>query len=140
MKTLAFGKVSGQQIFVYVSSSTLAPAEDEWDAYIAFLTQNFDQASRVKFIVYTRSPPPSAVQRRKAMDAVKPLAKRLRVAILTDSNLVRGVVTALSWVGGQYNAFAPDQLLDAVASLGIEGVDAVEARRMVKRFKEELDA
>jgi hypothetical protein len=140
MKTLEFGKVTGQQIYVYVSSSTLAPAEDEWDAYVAFLTQGFDQTSQVRVIVYTRSPPPSAIQRRKLMDAVKPLAKRLRVAILTDSNLVRGVVTALSWVGGQYTAFAPEQLLDAVTSLGIEGVDAVETRRMVRKFKEQLDA
>lgn len=140
MKTLAFGKVTGKQFYAYVSSSTLSPSEADWDAYVAFLTENFDETSPTKVVVYTRSPPPSALQRRKLMDAVKPLAKRLRVAILTDSNLVRGVVTALSWVGGQYTAFAPDQLVEAIASLGIEGVEAVEMRRMVQKFKEQLDA
>jgi hypothetical protein len=140
MKTLAFGKVTGKHIYVYVSSSTLAPAEAEWDAYAAFLKQNFRVGVPTKSIVYTRSPPPTALQRKKITDLTKPLGKLLHVSVLTDSSLVRGVVTALSWISGNYTAFALDQLDQALAALAIEGIDAAEVRGMVRKFREELDA
>ena len=60
------------------------------------------------------------MQRKKITDVAKPLGKLLHVSLLTDSNLARGVVTALSWVGGNYTAFAPDQLDQALAALAIK--------------------
>jgi hypothetical protein len=38
---------------------------------------------------------------------------RIRTAVVTDSVLARGIMTAVSWLGGPIRGFAPEQLLQA---------------------------
>jgi hypothetical protein len=61
----------------------------------------------------------------KQRDAINKLIKTRKVppkvAIVTDSTMVRGVVTALSWFNSGTKAFPTGKLHEALAYLGVQG-------------------
>jgi hypothetical protein len=59
----------------------------------------------------------TSVQRKIVADALKKNA--VRVAAVTDDRLVRGVITAVSWLGVDIKAFDWSQVRDAATYLGI---------------------
>jgi hypothetical protein len=138
MKTLAFGKITGREVYVYVNSTKFAPSESEWDEYIDFLRKSLKPGTPTVVFVLADGPPPTAVQRKKMSEVGEPMGKSLRVALFTTSAMVRGVVTALSWVGINQVAYSPDKLETALTELGVTGADAVQVRTLISRFKREL--
>lgn len=71
----------------------------------------------------------SATQREQLQQAFD--RSRMRAAVLTDSRLVRGAVTALSWFKIPVRAFEPNKFEAAIASIG-----ATEPEAVVKRLRE----
>jgi hypothetical protein len=59
----------------------------------------------------------SSVQRKIGIDAVN--EKKIKVVMVTDSPIVRGVVTAASWFGVKVSSWRPTQLEEAVNHLGV---------------------
>lgn len=78
----------------------------------------------------------SSVQRKEGADIVK--SRNLSVAVVTDDRLVRGVVTALSWLGAKVSAFSWADVATAVEHVGGEGERASRILGTINKFRWEL--
>lgn len=112
-----------ERICVAVLSSD-APTDAEWERWIALLRARSGRDCRV-FVEPRGGPTPR--QRRELAAATKD--EDVRFAVLTDSMVVRGIVTALSWLGVPHHAFALHQHLEAAAYLELtkDELERVEA-------------
>lgn len=59
----------------------------------------------------------TSVQRKLCIDVVN--KRRIKAAVVNDSSVVRGIITAASWFSVDVKSFSPDQLLEAVRDLGV---------------------
>ena len=59
----------------------------------------------------------SSIQRKIGIDVVN--KRGIKVAVVNDSSIVRGIVTAASWFSVDIKSFSHSQLLDAVRDLGV---------------------
>jgi hypothetical protein len=92
-----------------------APTDAEWDRWIELLRQRVGRDARV--FVETRGGGPNAKQRKLLADAAKDLD--LRSAVLSDSIVVRGILTAIAWLGVPLRAFSPGEYRPAAEYLGL---------------------
>jgi hypothetical protein len=85
-----------------------------WRAYMADLT-----GKRVRKILSLAIGQTSltSVQRKEAADIAK--SQKVASAVVTDDRLVRGMLTALSWLGVDVKAYSWDQLSDALDHLAV---------------------
>jgi nucleoid-associated protein YgaU len=112
MKNVAFVMVDNFLISAYGEN---APTEEEGRANLEFF-KSLD-LSKVKLLIFTRGGAPTAAQRKDFNDALRGV--QLVTAVVTDTNLVRGVVTALSWFNPKISAFANSAVTDAFRYLEI---------------------
>jgi hypothetical protein len=94
----------------------------DWVDYIEYMKRSVKQdGPGTTVIQYSPKVAPSAKQRIELMKHDQLLFPQLRgLAIFTESTLMRGVMTALSWLtrsAVQMRAFAPDHLEDGLAWL-----------------------
>ena len=80
-----------------------APERGEWKSYVDFLRARVVAHGKVRLIVVAGSGAPDAVQRKQLTDAVS--TGELRTAVVSDSLVARGVVTAFRWSGLELDAF-----------------------------------
>jgi hypothetical protein len=78
----------------------------------------------------------SSVQRKEGADLIK--SRSIQVAVITDDRLVRGFVTALSWLGAKVSAFSWDDIATALRHIGVQGALTDEALSAISRFRIEL--
>src|SRR5689334_10572703 len=101
---------------ILVTCHVEQPDDVEWAEHLAFLISVADSLRGV--LVVTETPITSS--QRQRLTSVLRGRPPLRVAVVTSSALVRGVITALTWVGvKERRAFAPDDLLEAIAYLQV---------------------
>lgn len=81
-----------------------APTDDEWNRWIALGVRREPFVKRVLVEAHGGGP---TVKQRMAMRGTD-LSKNARIAILTESTLARGIVTAVSWFGVSLRAFPID--------------------------------
>lgn len=136
MKTLAFGTTAGCIIFVCGKH----PLDGrEWDEYLFFLREQFGtNQQRYPFLVHAAGAGPTAPQRQELNDVIAPIIKVMTCAVMTTSQLVRGIVTMLGWIYPVYSAFRPDQLDDALQFLRVEEPDRPKVRKMLADLKDDL--
>lgn len=79
----------------------------------------------------------SPSQRKAIADMAGDLRLDYRAAVLTDSILTRGIVTALSWLGATQRAFAPADLAGAFLYLELSGTEIEQALRELPRLRVE---
>ena len=77
----------------------------------------------------------NSVQRKQAAELNK--AKGLNCAVVTDDRLVRGIVTAVSWLGGNLKPFSWSNLRDAVRYLKVSPNVEEEIVNRCLRLKDE---
>ena len=106
-----------------------APAAAEWDAFIAECRELGDKIKRM--LVFTAGGSLDAGQRVQ----VEREFGKLQIAVLTDSLVVRGVVTALSWFRVPIAAFAPDQLARAMDHIKVPPDERDTLRKGLARAK-----
>jgi hypothetical protein len=119
MKNMAFQKVGDYFILVH---NAAAPTDEEWDEWMS----EFDLHS---ILVVTDGGAPTASQRKRMKLRVDQLRGELaasgtkrepKVATITASSFVRGVLTALGWFyHDAYAAFPPDHIDQALSYLGV---------------------
>lgn len=100
-------------LLISVSTSGLIPS-DAWTAFIDSVGKS--EATTGYVATTTGSIETTSLQRKEVFELVK--VKKIRVAVVTDDRMVRGIVTAASWVGVDVNAYAWGDLRDAIRSLG----------------------
>ena len=109
------------------------PSAVEWTAWLGLLAAH--KGLPVRVLVETHSGP-SAAQRKALADALR--GEDVRFAILTDSLIVRGIVTALAWLGLPHHAFAPDQRVQAYNYLDLNPSEREQVETELSRLKLQL--
>ncbi len=108
------------------------PLDGEWQAYIRFLLANEESLKAVVCFAHGMSGPTSK-QRKVHNDRTAALWEHVPFAMVSDSRIMRGVMTAMAWIlkGSRSQAFSPRDTLGAYRFLGLspEDVDEVEALR-----------
>ncbi len=91
---------------------------------------------RLPFFVWTDGGGPNSVQRNHFSDA---LGKTLpRVAVLTDSRVIRGIITAIQWLGSMdIKGFAPRAIDEAIEFIDVSHRRA-ELTQAVETFRAEM--
>jgi hypothetical protein len=125
-KTMAYMQVGATMV---VAHGPQPPAQNEWDGHIALCKDGKVKVRRL--LVYTAGGAPDAKQRAQAEKEFG----QLRVAVLTDSVLARGVVTALRWLGMPISAFPADQVVRAMEDIGVPSAERDEVRSALTRVR-----
>lgn len=113
------------------------PTDEEWARWIALALD--PSAEGVRTIVESGgSTGPNAKQRKALAEVVQGVD--IRSAIMTDSLIVRGIVTAIAWLSVSLRAFAPDQQREAADYLGLDASERAWAFAELRRLRAELAA
>jgi hypothetical protein len=130
-KTMAFREIGTLLIEVH---GTQEVTNEEWNEFLRTARKAALQGCK-NVLVVTAGWGPNAVQRNAARDAVGDLD--VRAAVVSDAPLIRGIVTALSWLKPTIRSFPNKNgagILDAMAHLGVDAASAdrilVEVRHM----------
>lgn len=117
LKTLAYVRLD-DLLVMHLSRST--PSEEDWSEWIA-------RSLKVDYrgiLIATAGGAPNSAQRARLADAVNKLPERLPpTVLLTDSALMRSVMTAFSWLFGReqrMKALPPAALAEALRWMEIE--------------------
>jgi hypothetical protein len=102
-KTMIFKEWTGVLLCVHGPTD---PRPEEWAAYVEYCLQL--PASCNKALVVTDGGGPNATQRRVLQERYLSQHKEYLVAVMTDSSVVRGIVTALNWFNPQTRSFPYD--------------------------------
>lgn len=75
----------------------------------------------------------NSVQRKAAAEVFK--SRKIPVVVVTDANIVRGIVTAVSWLGVNIKAFDWPDLRKGLDYLGVTGSQQDRAVESIMRLK-----
>jgi hypothetical protein len=120
-------------------NNAVSPGVEEWDAYLAMASEGMKAAggvARFKQLIVTDGGGPNAAQRKAVME----LASRygdpaaMKIAVVSNSVGVRGIVTAFNWLGAPLRAFSPTQLGEAFAYLNVPDDAVLELCRVISEL------
>ena len=138
MKTLAYEKLGNCIVFV----GGRHPFDNtEWDTYSHFLETTFAEGAKTdtKFVcIVLTEIGPTGAQRQRLNDALAPVFKTFKTAVLTSSHLARGILTAMSWIYPVYRAFNSSELDDALAYLELDENLRPVVQKTVETLKGQL--
>ncbi|MGC4120072.1 MAG: hypothetical protein QM765_36930 [Myxococcales bacterium] len=134
MASMAFHHSPG--LFVLVHNSN-APADAEWGAYIEEVKKERDPSKFVT-LVFTDGGSPTHAQRAALNLALGYTSTP--TAVLSDSGVVRGVVSALNFFNNQIRTFAPNALKQAFDHLRMSPELRQRTQEELKRLGEQIDS
>jgi hypothetical protein len=129
-RTLRFAKMDDLLLIVH---APVDPDPREWRVMIEESRARAFGCRRV--LVFGSNARLTASQRSELADFVK--RQDVKVAVLVDSAMARGMVTALGWVTGKYRAFPSGDIEAAVAYLG-GNLDISSVREEVRSMQRDL--
>jgi hypothetical protein len=94
----------------------IPPTDEEWRAYLEFSRTCVGRVTRS--LIVSSGAGPNGRQRTMLMKEFPEFAP-VPVAVVSDSSMTRGIVTALRWFGKNIRAFPPSQLAAALEYLGV---------------------
>jgi hypothetical protein len=75
-------------------------------------------------------------QRQGAADTFRTMA--VEVVVISDDRMVRGIITALSWLGANVKGFAWNEFEKALGRLSLEGTDGQGIMQIALRCRDEM--
>jgi hypothetical protein len=136
MKTAAYGRVGDCFILVL---GKVPPADADINPYLAFVRGAIRPDMKPRVCVQSYGGGLSPKQRQALNELTAPFAKVARIAVLTDSAVARGVVTAMSWFAKEvYQAFSLSDLNAALDFLQIPGLLHAELKKMLFDLSKEV--
>jgi hypothetical protein len=127
-KSLLFERHDRWMILVH---GTIPPVREEWAQYVDALHE-VERSGGEGLLVLTDGVGPDATQRKMVSDV------KMRTSVTTQSRVARGMVTALGWMGVAIRAFAPNEIDDALAYLGIPEPSRTPVTRRLVEMRLEL--
>lgn len=112
------------------------PTEAEWNALLDVQRSMPD----ARTLVVTDGGGPSNKQRMQINQIIKETGKRPRVAVVSSSAFVRGIVSALNWFNPEIKTFPPDALTEAIKYLEAPEARASVLLKLVEQMRVELNA
>lgn len=123
LEPLAFDGLDGT--LVLLTMGPRGPTDTEWNAFLRFLEEREWHQPRV--LVRSDGGHPTAAQRAR-LNTIMSRYPGTKTAVLVNSTLARGAVTAMSWLYGGFQSFAPDQLNAAAVYLDVDDELAAKVR------------
>jgi hypothetical protein len=80
----------------------------------------------------------TSLQRKQGAELFK--SRNIRAAVITDDTFVRGLVTAVNWLGANVNAFSWSDTKNALKYLGTVGSAAERAHDVLTKLRAEAEA
>jgi hypothetical protein len=134
MKTIAYDTTPGG-VMVQVHYGT-AP-DEEWNAVVDDLERRLlELAGVVAIALGEGGPTPS--QRERLNAVVSRMPEATHFALLSDSRVTRGILTAINWLTGRHeqsHVFSADDLEGALRALRLTPEQSEEVRAMVEQLK-----
>ena len=123
---------------IVVAHSERTPSDEEFDALFELVDRVVDQYGYAKLLVRAEgSGGPGAHQRKRL--ARTEWSGRLQIALCTESPTIRGIGTALKWLGlSRIRTFGPHELNLAVRFLGLEEVIAEHTLRRLHQMHQKI--
>jgi hypothetical protein len=134
MKTMAYGKVGGSIVTLLKRQK---PSDADWDQYVA-LIRMLPPGQPYRVLVWSLGGSPTPEQRKRLDDVIGGHQKTSRVAVISDSMLVRGIVSAMRVVQPMYQSFSPSNIESAFRYLELSEGEIREASALVKRLQREI--
>lgn len=130
--TAAFGVTQGCVVYV---GGARPPSDADWQAYLDFLAPRLSKLRLTPRLVWDDSGGPSAVNRLKLAALTRDVP--VKVAIISST---RTVAAALNWQHDRpaYHEFTPEDLKQAMAFVGIEGMAALATIQMLRTLRRRL--
>lgn len=120
-------------LFIAASNGSI-PSDDNWNAYIHDLkTKPFQKYLHIA----ASNTEVTSLQRKAAFEAFT--SRGVKCAVLTESGVVRGVVTAASWFGVDVKAFKVEALPTALSYLSIDPNLVATAQRTALQLRKEVE-
>lgn len=113
------------------------PTAEEWEAYAVDVEQEMAKDGLRGVLIVTAGGGPNAAQRSR-IAKIRGLGP-VPTAVVTEAFAVRGIVTALSWLGKDIRAFGRDDVERAIQHLSIEPADATALLQEVSHLHALLD-
>ena len=112
MQNVAFKLIGNYLICAY---NELSPSEEDARKSLeVFKSLDLD---KVKILTFTKGGAPTASQRKAINDVLH--GRSLTTAVVSDSSLIRGIITAFSWFNTKIKAFSGSSIEDAFRYLDI---------------------
>lgn len=127
---MAFKVIDRLFVVVYAAN----PTQDEWWNYLEVVTRH--GVARTAQIIFTDGYGPSLTQRRELEKQLT--GGRSRVAVITTSAVLRGVVTVYSWFNSNIRVFPDNGISDALVYLEVPARRAVLVEGEVAKLRVEL--
>lgn len=108
--------------------------DDEMDAFIADLRSN--KRIKVVFAVVSGTVSITAVQRKAVAEVLK--SRSIRAVVLTDAAVTRGIITAISWLGGNMKGFGWSEVDKALDYTNASPSAKDRLRTIAAEFKRQL--
>lgn len=100
---------------IFAVHTPTPPAQDEWDEFVECARKALEHGP-ARILVRTSGGGPNTRQRRQINGVCA--GRKVRAAIMSDSKIVRGIVTTLSWMRAMdIQAFPPLDVAGAAAFL-----------------------
>ena len=134
MKTIVYDTTPGG-VMVQIHYGT--PPDEEWNAVVGHLEERLSSLVGVLAIAVGEGGPNTA-QRARLNAALEKMPEETHFALLSDSRVTRGILTAINWLSGrkkQSHVFSVDDLESAVEALRLTPAQAQEVRDAVARLK-----
>jgi hypothetical protein len=121
---------------VFVRHRSQAPRDEDWQQFLADIGAQMKPGQPLQVLVKTDDAGPNSVQRNQINRLAQSKGASLRVAVMSNSRLVRGIITAFSWMGSlQIRSIEPTDYKAALAFLGAAQVSPGEAARLIAEIE-----
>ena len=114
MKTIAHGITDGCLILAHGEEP---PTDEEWEQYVEALARYCDEYATLRVLVVSAGGAPTPGQRAVMDKRVKRHMHRAKIALMTQSTFVRGVLKAFSLFSPAYRGFDLKDFDGALAHL-----------------------
>lgn len=122
------------RLYLAVHDST-PPTDREWSRWLTLCGER--ARSEMRCLVETRGGGPNPRQRKQLTELLDN-KDQLRVGILTESMVVRGIITALSWAGLPIHSFAPSAHEQACEWLALSAIERQQVREELPHLRNEI--
>lgn len=127
--SIAWRKFGNAVLVVHAKSFS----QTDWEE---FIRDDWTQYPHIGMLVFPHGGRLNAAQRTEMEAVLKRSVKK--TAVVTDSKITRGIVTALRWFNVPIAAFAPAQLAKALAFVGLHPAVEPEVMQEVAQMHREL--
>src|SRR5262245_51143807 len=108
---------------VFVRHRSQAVSDQDWQEFLADIGTQLKPGQALRVLVKTDDAAPNSLQRNQLNLLAQSKGAHLRVAVMSNSRLVRGAVTAFSWMGSlQIRSMEPGDYRSALAFLAAADV------------------